>query len=175
MSHELEIEKTYLAKILPTGLTDCRFKEIIDIYLPKESEHAKLRIRKNGDVCTITKKSPVNENNASIQNEEHIHLTPEEFQAFSRVEGNIVRKNRYYYPYQGYTAEIDVFQDQLNGLVLIDFEFKSEDELNAFVMPDFCLAEVTQEEGIAGGVLCRQTMKSLEDFFKKYSYQIISI
>jgi len=51
-----EIEKTYLVKYLPEGLVTCKHKEIYDIYLPKDSSHPALRIRKNGDQYEITKK-----------------------------------------------------------------------------------------------------------------------
>ena len=43
-----ELEKTYLAKELP-NLEGAKSKEMLDIYFPKDAEHPKLRIRKNGD------------------------------------------------------------------------------------------------------------------------------
>ncbi len=174
MSHEIEMEKTYLAKFLPEGLKDCRSKEILDIYVPKGSAHAKLRIRKSGETYTITKKNPVGAS-ASIQNEENIAILPEEFEAFAGMDGNRMRKIRYYYPYQGLTAEIDVFLEQLEGLVLVDFEFNEEKKLNDFIMPDFCLADVTEEEEIAGGVLCHHSFASLEEMLERFSYKKISL
>ena len=42
----IELEKTYLVKKLPEGLKDCKFKEIIDVYIPESSELPTLRIRK---------------------------------------------------------------------------------------------------------------------------------
>ena len=44
----IELEKTYLIKKLPDNLKDCRFEEIIDLYLPRSSRHSKLRLRKKG-------------------------------------------------------------------------------------------------------------------------------
>jgi len=55
----IELEKTYLAKEIPKGLKDCKHKEIIDIYIPKSTEHPHIRIRKNGDRFEMTKKEPV--------------------------------------------------------------------------------------------------------------------
>ena len=52
----LELEKTYLAKYLPEDLMTCRKKEIVDIYLPKDSPHPKLRLRKSWSWYEITKK-----------------------------------------------------------------------------------------------------------------------
>ncbi len=79
----IEIEKTYLAKFLPKGLSKFPHKEIIDLYIPKVAEHSKLRIRKNGDSYVITKKNLVNENDASTQIEQNIKISKEEFMALS--------------------------------------------------------------------------------------------
>ncbi|MBI4981320.1 hypothetical protein HZC30_07255 [Candidatus Woesearchaeota archaeon] len=150
----LELERTFLAKFLPSGLEKCKCKEIIDIYLPTNAHHPKLRIRKNGDKYEITKKVPAEGGDLSQMCEETTTLTSEEFDELSStLIGKRVHKLRYYYPYGSLIAEVDVFQAQLKGLVVIDFEFKSEEEKNAFQIPDFCLAEVTSEEFIAGGML----------------------
>jgi len=42
----IERERTYLAKIRPVGLENCKQKELLDIYYPKEAEHSHLRLRK---------------------------------------------------------------------------------------------------------------------------------
>lgn len=173
MSQEIEIEKTYLAKFLPNGLSKCESKKMLDIYLPKKSKHAKLRIRQSGSSYVITKKSLISEDNASTQLEENIKLTPDEFKAFSKISGNRISKTRYYYPYKNQIAEIDVFSGKLKGLVLIDFEFKNQKDLKKFVMPDFCLADVTEEEIIAGGVLSHESMSSVIKSLKRFSYKKI--
>lgn len=167
----IELEKTYLVKFLPLGWEKCAHKEIIDIYLPKDSEHCKLRIRKNWDKYEITKKGPVNPNDISHQREENIPLDEEEFKALSTIEGKRVHKLRYYYPYEGRIAEIDIFQDDLSGLALVDFEFDSIESKDAFQMPDFCLIEVTQEEFIAGWVLCGKKYEEIENSLSKFNYK----
>jgi len=149
----IELEKTYLAKYLPEGLKNCRSKKIIDMYLPENAEHAKLRIRKNGDRYEITKKEPITESDCSEQEESTISLTEPEFNGLKEVSNKTVVKTRYYYEYEGKTAEFDVFEEKLQGLVLIDVEFTTTKEKDLFEMPDFCLKEITQEEFIAGGVV----------------------
>jgi len=175
MSQEIEIEKTYLAKFLPKGLNKCESRKMLDIYLPKHSKHAKLRVRQSGTNYVITKKSAVSKNNASTHLEESISITFEEFKAFSRISANRISKTRYFYPYQNKIAEIDIFSGKLKGLVLIDFEFKSQKDLENFVMPDFCLADVTEEEVIAGGVLSHNTISSISQVLKKFSYKRIKL
>ncbi|SRR5258706_1421564 len=167
----IELEKTYLAKFLPKDLFAVKKKELIDIYIPLSALHPKLRIRKKGDKYEITKKTKLSENDSSRQLEETIPLTGEEFEALSVAPGKKLRKIRYEYPYGGKIAEIDVFQDDLEGLVLIDFEFGTIQEKNDFQIPDFCLVEVTQEEFIAGGMLCGKKYRDIQEDLEKFEYQ----
>lgn len=167
----IELEKTYLAKRLPENLRSCEFKEIIDVYIPKTSEHPKLRLRKNGNKFELTKKEPVNKGNASHQKEQTIILTETEFNALNQqIEGKRVRKIRYFYDHNENIAEFDVFQDDLLGLVVIDFEFATLDEKDVFQIPDFCLVDITQEVFMAGGMICGKSYKDIEDNLKKFEY-----
>ena len=169
----IERELTFLAKHLPEGLADCDFKEIIDIYVPKESRHPTLRIRKNGDKYEITKKEPVDENDSSEMHEHTTPLTKEEFKALSNIKGKRIRKLRYYYDHNGRTAEVDVFQDNLKGLIIIDFEFETSEEKAKFEIPDFCLTDITQEEFFAGGMVCGKCYEDLIEDLEKFNYQKI--
>lgn len=169
----IEFELTYLAKYLP-DLSNCKSKEIIDLYIPESKRHPDLRIRKNGDKYEMTKKHPINDEDSSIQEENTIILEKEEFEALIKSPGKLVRKIRYYYPYQGKIAEVDVFQDNLKGLVLVDIEFNDEKEKNSFKTPDFCLPEITQEEFIAGGMLAGKSYKDIEADLNRYNYKKIS-
>lgn len=169
----IEREKTYLAKQLPEGLEKCEKKEIYDLYLPKEHPHPKIRIRKNGNKFEITKKKPISGEDASHHHEHTIHLNEAEFNSLKKLPTKDVRKVRYFYPFNGRTAEIDVFQDALKGLVLVDFEFQSKKEMNNFEIPKFCLADVTQEEFIAGGMLCGKSYENIEKELDKFGYKRI--
>jgi CYTH domain-containing protein len=169
----IELERTFLAKQIPEGLKACKSKEIRDIYIPKLIEkHAPIRIRKNGDSYEITKKSTIIEGDHSQMLEQTIVLTREEFLMLEKeISGRKVTKTRYYYPVNGTIAEVDVFGEALTGLVLIDFEFKTNEEKEAFKMPFFCLADVTQEDFIAGGILCGKKYADLENELKRFNYQ----
>ncbi len=172
---EIELERTFLLKNVPENLKDCKSIEIFDIYIPQSISHPILRIRKKGDVFEITKKSPVDLNDSSEQSEETIPLTKEEFSDFLKVDGKRLRKIRYYYPINNKTAEIDVFLDDLEGLATVDFEFDSVEEKKSFVMPDFCLADVTQEKGAAGGILAGKKYLDIQPILDKYGYKKLVI
>lgn len=171
----LELEKTYLAKYIPERLSQYPNKEVIDIYLPDDSEHPRLRIRKRGDKYEITKKTKINEDDASRQIEQTIELDEKEFSSLASAKGKKVRKLRYYMPYRGRTAEVDVFQDDLSGLIVVDFEFDFPEEQVAFEMPDFCLVDVTQETFIAGGMLCGKTYSDIKKDLDRLSYKLLSV
>lgn len=168
----LELEKTYLAKYLPDWLENCKSKEIFDIYFPVSNPHPRLRLRKNGEKYEMTKKEIMNGDVSTLM-EHNIFLSADEFEALKNVEGKRVRKIRYYYPYGELTAEVDVFQDDLAGLVLMDFEFTDEVTKNSFEMPEFCLADVTYEDTIAGGMLCGRKYSDMESVLSTYEYKKI--
>ncbi|MBC8495604.1 adenylate cyclase [archaeon] len=167
-----ELEIQYLAKSIPKRLEDCKFEEVIDIYIPKEVSHPCLRIRKKGDNYEITKKTVVE---VGHYEEQTVKLTEEEFKVLETVDGRKVHKKRYLYPYKGYTAEIDVFQGPLAGWVTVEVEFETMEDKNAFEMPSFCLADVTHEEFTAGGFVCGKSYEDIEENLKKYNYKKLFI
>jgi len=173
MAKEIELEKTYLLKYLPEDIKKKQSIEIFDIYIPKSADHSILRIRKRGEVCEITKKQPINGNDSSEQEEHTINLSKEEFSELATVDGKKLHKLRYIYPYGENMAEIDVYQDDFEGLVFVDFEFKTNEEKDKLLMPDFCLAETTQEKFCAAGWLAGKKYSDIEQFLDNYGYKKI--
>ena len=53
----IEFKKTYLAKYIPEGLQNYDCAEVIDIYIPAESVHPKLRVRKMAVSMKLPKSS----------------------------------------------------------------------------------------------------------------------
>lgn len=172
---ELELERTYLLRELPEGFKNCKSSEIIDVYIPAAEEHPILRIRKKGDVFEITKKSPIKSKDSSEQSETTISLTKEEFEELGQLKGKRFRKIRYYCPFENnIRMELDVYLDDLLGLAMVDFEFDSIKEKNNFLMPSFCLADVTQEKDFAGGILAGKKYSDIEPTLKRYNYKKIN-
>ena len=168
----IELERTFLAKSLP-DLRSSESTEIIDIYIPKETEHPTLRIRKLGDIYEMTKKTPVKDDDSSKQLEQTIVLSEDEFNSLRTLDGKVTHKIRYFYRLNNKVMEIDVFQGNLKGLVLVDVEFDKEETMNEFEMPDFCLCEVTQETFLAGGMLCGKTYDDIENDLERFNYKKI--
>lgn len=169
---EIELERTFLAKYLPKDLDKFPSKQMQDNYIPKQAKHPVLRIRKNGERFTMTKKYPKSQGDNSIMIEETINLAQEEYNALQQINSKIHKKIRYQYQTKNSKiCEIDVYQDTLKGLVIIDFEFNTIEEKNNFIPPDFCLVEVTQEEFIAGGYLCGKSYEDIQEKLEKFSYK----
>jgi len=168
---EIELERTFLLKYKPEDLDKCKSVEIFDTYFPKSARHPVLRLRKKGEKIELTKKFPVKDGDSSEQEEHTIILSQEEFEEFSKLEGAKLRKIRYYYPVRNLMAEIDVFQDKLQGLCMVDFEFKTKEEKENFKAPDFCAAEITQEEIFAGGFLVGSSYEDAKPALDKLNYK----
>lgn len=167
----LELERTFLARSLPDDLLSHPHKRIVDLYVDNGTGHLDLRIRQNGDRYEITRKRPIEGTDSSRQEETTIILEKTEFESLSHADVRKVEKTRYYYPSEGLTAEFDIFEGALAGLVLVDFEFGSEDAMRAFTPPDFCLADITQEAFVAGGVLAGKTYNQIADTLETYDYK----
>ncbi|MFZ2188196.1 MAG: hypothetical protein WAV73_01365 [Candidatus Moraniibacteriota bacterium] len=166
----IELELTYLAKYIPDGLLNCPSKKIIDRYLPFESSHPVLRLRKSGEKMELTKKRPIDDIDASRQLEETILLDIDEFETLVKLPAQIVAKTRYYYSCEGNAFEVDVFEGDLLGLVLVDIEFENVAEKEKFKMPEFCLVDMTQDKMIAGGMLAGKKYADIKNYFEQLGY-----
>lgn len=167
----LERELTFLASSLPPELDGVRPKRLVDVYVPEDPRvHPRLRLRKKGESYELTKKLPAIAGDASQHNEETIELDFAEFEALS-TSSRRVEKDRYEVTLDGYRAEVDIFRGALAGLVLLDFEFDSQADLESFVPPSCCGVEVTQEEFIAGGLLAGRTYADIERELERFSYR----
>lgn len=167
----LERELTFLIKEIPAGLADCVSKEMVDLYIPASSNHPHTRIRKNGEAYEFTNKKPIHDGDASQQLERTVILDQDEFQALQSADGKKIEKTRYYYAENGYQYEIDVFGGDLTGLVLVDVEFDDDESQQQFVMPDWCLGDVTQETFVAGGMLAGKLYADIETELGRFNYQ----
>ena len=64
-----------------------------------------------------------------------------------------------------------MFRGKLAGLVLVDIEFQSVEEKDEFKAPSWCLAEVTQENFLAGGMLCGKSYADIKEKLLQFGYE----
>jgi CYTH domain-containing protein len=90
-----------------------------------------------------------------------IILSPAEYQTLEYLEGNRLRKTRYYHHYQNRVFSIDVFENELDGLLICEVESGSLDDLMSAEPPAYVWREVTEDLFFTGGNLCRMTKADL--------------
>ena len=90
-----------------------------------------------------------------------ILLSPDEYALFDSLEGDRLKKTRYYHHYKGRVFSIDVFEGDLAGLILCETEAEDLDELMKTEPPAFIAREVTEDEYFTGGELCRTNRAEL--------------
>ena len=156
---------TYLARYLPDDLGDSPSQDLVDYYLPADQAHPTLRLRQSSHEFSLTKLGD------ATQEEQTITLVEDEFAALAEVEARVIRKTRYAYTHEGKIADIDVFEGPLAGLVVVQFELATDEEKQAFSMPDFCLADVTHEAFVAEGMLAGMTYREVEPHLHRFGYK----
>lgn len=153
----VERERRYLLNDLPEGVkrTDPHV-QITDNYLTG----TRLRIRKVRDPKTnkwtvkFTQKFAPESGNLSRTIITNIYLNALEAETLAIFEANEIRKNRYYFDFEGRRFSVDMFLGDLLGLVLAETGFESDEEMKRFGKPTFALADVTDNELFTGGKLC---------------------
>ena len=160
----LERERRYLLHDLPDGLTRTDpHLQITDSYITG----TRLRIRKVRDpktnkwIVKFTQKfapDPTNFSHTFITN---MYLNAIEAETFGVFQANEIRKNRYYFDFEGRRFSIDMFLGDLLGLVLAETSFVSDEEMSGFAQPRFTLADVTNNEVFTGGRLSELTFADI--------------
>jgi len=93
--------------------------------------------------CTLTVKA----GRGGVRTELEWPLTRDEFEAaWQQTGGRRVHKTRYRLEYGEHLIELDVFHEELDGLVVAEVEFDSEESLAAFQPPEWFGREVTEDE-----------------------------
>ena len=161
----IERERRFLLRELPAPLTRASsHTQITDNYITG----TRLRIRKVRDPKTnkwtvkFTQKFAPDLKDLSRTIITNIYLNALEAETLSVFEANEIRKNRYYFDYEGRHFSIDMFLGDLFGLVLAETDFETDDELRCFQMPPFALADVTNNEIFTGGKLCELTFENVK-------------
>lgn len=133
----MEIERKFLIKQLPKHLDTYPCRHLEQGYL---STNPVVRIRKDNQKYELTYKGK----GAMVREEYNLPLTQESYEHLKeKIDGRLIVKKRYEIPFEQYTIELDVFENDLAPLVLCEVEFPSEEEANQFTPPDWFAEDVT--------------------------------
>lgn len=90
-----------------------------------------------------------------------ILLSPNEYALLDSLEGDRLKKTRFYQTHRGRVFSIDAFEGELDGLVLCETEADGLQDLMSAEPPSYAMREVTDDPFFEGGNLCRTTRAEL--------------
>jgi adenylate cyclase len=137
----MEVERKFLVPE-PPDLSDAEAKEIEQGYLAVGTD-AEVRLRRKGDSLLLTAKR----GGGLSREEAEVELDPGAFEAlWPLTEGRRIHKRRHLVPHGGLEIEVDIYAGDLDGLVVAEVEFDSEETARAFEPPEWLGDEVTGDE-----------------------------
>jgi CYTH domain-containing protein len=138
----IEIERKFLVTSLPHEMEGTGGHPIRQGYVIISDDDVELRIRQKRTQYFQTIKMGKGLSRTEIE----ISLSPEQFdRLWPYTAGRRVSKTRFTMPVGGHTAELDRFDGDLAGLVMVEVEFPSESAARAFVPPEWFGEEVTED------------------------------
>ncbi len=135
----MEIERKFLVNSLPV-LGDYKGKLVKQGYI---STDPVIRVRKMDDLYTLTVKSKGH----LVRREFELDLTPEQYDdLWEKVNNVYVSKTRYFIPLDAaHVAELDIYYEELEGLVTVEVEFDSTRAAERFIAPEWFGQDVTHD------------------------------
>lgn len=147
-----EIERKFLLDDMPAVADDHEPTVIRQGYLAGDGQ-VEVRVRARGDDRLLTVKG----GHGEVRTEVTVALSSEQFDALWPLTGaHRVCKRRFVVPGDGVEYEIDVFDDDLAGLMIVEVEFDSIDASRHFTPPPWCGPEVTDDERYRNAALARR-------------------
>jgi len=95
-----------------------------------------------------------------------LYITGFEYDLLSAHPAETLHKTHYSLQVGDRFVFIDAFEGPLEGLILVEADFGSEDEMNAFVAPDFVVREVSNDDRFSGGRLARMSAHDARGLLK---------
>ena len=136
----MEVERKFLVSE-PPDLDGTEADEIEQGYLAVGPD-GEVRVRRKGDHLLLTAKR----GSGIARDEAEIQLDRAEFELlWPLTEGRRLRKRRHVIPHGSLEIEVDVYEGELEGMIVAEIEFPSEEEARAFEPPDWLGEEVTGE------------------------------
>lgn len=140
-NNNTEIERKFLIDDLPEGLADREFCDIKQGYI---STDPTIRLRQRDDEFILTVKGAADKTGLH-RTEFELPLSREQFEKlWQKVETGTIVKKRYLIPLaNGLTAELDIYEEQLEGFMNVEVEFPTLKDAVLFEPPEWFGAEVT--------------------------------
>jgi CYTH domain-containing protein len=167
----IERERRFLLAEFSNNVKIARSRRIIDRYI----DGTNLRLRKliDGDglaTFKLTQKIPARDSGGQQGLIVTMYLTEAEFRVFEQLPAHTLTKTRNSVPPFG----IDVFNGELEGLILAEAEFDSAAEADALIIPSYIFREVSHDDRFTGGQLVRTSRQELKTRLLEFGINITS-
>ena len=138
----MEIEKKYLIKTMPASLAGFACFHISQSYICREPV---IRVRRKERDGQVSYRLTVKGSGFAEREELGLELTRDQYERLlAKKEGKSIEKDRYLIPLpDGHRVELDIFGGDHEGLQLVEVEFSSREDMEAFAPPDWFGKEVT--------------------------------
>ena len=136
----IEIERKFLVKEIPDKLDTFERIDMTQGYL---NTNPVVRIRKENEDYVLTYKG----SGLLSRSEYNLPLNEESFNhLIKKCDGIIISKSRYKIPLKNnLIAELDLFNGDLDSLILVEVEFNSVEEADNFIPPEWFGEDVTTD------------------------------
>jgi CYTH domain-containing protein len=161
---EMELERRFLLAELPSHVL--RPIRITDRYIRETN----LRLRKMEDLegsapllfklAQKVRPDPEDPTRVALTN---LYITPFEYDLLGVHPADVLVKTHYALHVDERYVIVNAFEGELQGLVLLEADFGSEDEMATFSPPDFVVREVSHDDRFSGGRLASTTRDKLPD------------
>jgi CYTH domain-containing protein len=141
-----EIERKFLVARIPDELPE-RGVEVRQAYLT--TEPVEVRVRSSDRSHELTVKSLGGLTRAEVS----MPLASGQFDELWSLAHGVIEKTRRHIDVGGHTAEVDVYGGKLEGLVVVEVEFPSEQEAASFLPPPWFGREVTTDSRFRNAAL----------------------
>ena len=137
----MEVERKFRLRRLP-DLSGTDADPIEQGYLAVGAD-GEVRLRRKGERTLLT----VKRGTGLSRGEAEVEVSREQFETlWPLTEGRRLRKRRHVLPHDGLEIEVDVYEEELEGLIVAEVEFDSEEQARDFEPPAWLGDEVTGDE-----------------------------
>ena len=160
----VERERRWLLAGPPDPVTATVEAEVTDVYFTGTRLRLRRIVDRRGNRNSVYKLTQKVEQTDAIRLVTNTYLSEAEYELFAKLDGDVICKIRYSVPPFG----VDVFLPPLNGLVLAEAEFDSDEAMTAGVPPRDATAEVTDDARFTGGRLVATTRDELLEILAEF-------
>ena len=152
VSTSVEIERKFLVRSFPDIPAEAKSVEIEQGYLASGPNVVEVRLRRLGERCILGIKS----GGGRSRNETEIDIDPADFEEmWPYTAGCRLYKTRYYLSHGDRTIELDIYGENLTGLIVAEVEFEDLSSCENFKAPDWFGPDISDDVRYKNSKLAR--------------------